>query len=137
MHRSSSVARQPQVADRPPSRGGMVDGRTPTAKRRKDLISDLVGALGGPERVTPVQMSAVVRAAELAVLAAETRARALSGDTTVDMVALVRLEGASARAIKALHLPAHGDGPKSPSLSDYVARKAAEKAASKPDCDPA
>jgi hypothetical protein len=111
----------------------MVDGRSPTAKRRKDRIADLVAALGGQERVTAVQMSAVVRAAELAVLAAETRARALSGDTTVDMAALVRLEGASARAIKALNLPAQGGGPKPQSLNDYLTRKAAEKAASATD----
>jgi hypothetical protein len=115
----------------------MVDGRSPTAKRRKDTIADLVAALGGTERVTAVQMSAIVRAAELAVLAAETRARALSGDTTVDMAALVRLEGAGARAIQSLKLPAQGEGPKTPSLAEYAAAKAAQKAVSKPAGDPA
>jgi hypothetical protein len=114
-----------------------MDGRSPIAKRRKDMIADLVAALGGQERVTAVQMSGIVRAAELAVLASTTRARALSGDTTVDMAALVRLEGASARAIKALNLPAQSDGPKPQSLSDYLARKVAEKAASATAGDPA
>jgi hypothetical protein len=128
MPRSSSVARQPQMADRPPSRGGAVDGRSPTAKRRKDMIADLVAALGGHERVTAVQMNAVVRAAELAVLASATRARALSGDATVDMEALVRLEGASARAIKALNLPAQGGRPKPPSLAEHLAQRAARAA---------
>jgi hypothetical protein len=115
----------------------MVDGRSPTAKRRKDMIADLVAALGGQERVTAVQMNAIVRAAELAVLASATRARALSGDATVDMQALVRLEGASARAILALKLPAQGEGPKTPTIAEYAARRAAEKAASKPAGDPA
>lgn len=100
------------------------------------MIADLVAALGGHERVTAVQMNAVVRAAELAVLASATRARALSGDATVDMEALVRLEGASARAIKALNLPAQAAQPKPPSLADYVASKRAE-AAGKPAGDSA
>jgi hypothetical protein len=97
------------------------------------MIADLVAALGGQEHVTAVQMNAVVRAAELAVLASATRARALSGDAAVDMAALVRLEGASARAIQALKLPAPDIGPRPQSLHDYLAAKAAQKAASAAD----
>jgi hypothetical protein len=136
MPRSSSVNRQQQMADRPPSRGGGLDGRLPIAKRRKELIAGFVAAMG-QDALSPVQSSAVVRAADLVALSEQQRAKALSGDAAVDMEGLVRLEGAADRAVRRLGIKPGTNQSKPPSIAEYAARKAAEKAASKPAGDPA
>jgi hypothetical protein len=57
--------------------------------------------LGGEAALTEAQRVAVRRAAELTVIAEQQRARALRGES-VDPLALVRLEGMTARAVRAL-----------------------------------
>jgi hypothetical protein len=120
------------MADRPPCRGGVLDGRLPVAKRRKELINAFTAAVAGLDALTPVQSSAVVRAADLVALAEQQRAKALSGDASVDMEGLIRLEGAADRAVRRLGIKPGANQAKPPSIAEYAARKAAEKAASKP-----
>jgi hypothetical protein len=80
-----------------------VSGRTPGGRRRRDLAQFFSDALGGSSAVTPVQITDIRRAAELTALAEEMRAQALrEGTATIDMAALVRLEGAASRAVRAL-----------------------------------
>ena len=76
-----------------------VDGRSAEARRFRDLILSFTEALGG--ELTETQRVAVRRAAELTVIAEQQRTRALRGEP-VDPLALVRLEGMTARAVRAL-----------------------------------
>jgi hypothetical protein len=70
-------------------------------RRRKDLVSSFIAALGGPEAVSLVVAMQVRRAAELVTASEMARANMLNG-LPVDMLALVRLEGVAARAIRQL-----------------------------------
>jgi hypothetical protein len=78
-----------------------VDGRSAEARRYRDLCSSFADALGGEAALTETQRVAVRRAAELTTLAEQQRARALRGEP-VDPLALVRLEGMTARAVRGL-----------------------------------
>jgi len=78
-------------------------GRTPAGRRRRDLVNAFIEALGGPDKVTSVQLTDIRRAAELTALAEETRGRALcEGIAAVDLQGLIRLEGAASRAVRAM-----------------------------------
>jgi hypothetical protein len=70
-------------------------------RRRCDLITAFVNALGGPEAVNDLAMLQVRRCAELQAMCEMARAGMLNG-TQTDMLALVRLEGVAARAVRAL-----------------------------------
>jgi hypothetical protein len=78
-------------------------------RRRRDLVATFMAALGGPSVVNDLTQVTVRKAAELVVLAEATRANMLNGVPT-DMLALVRLEGVAARAIKVLGLRAENAG---------------------------
>jgi hypothetical protein len=82
-------------------------------RRRKDLIAAFLAALG-PEAGNDLTQVMVRRAAELTVAAEVARANMLNGVPT-DMLALVRLEGVAARAVRVLGIkveppPAKGRG---------------------------
>jgi hypothetical protein len=136
MSPTSSAARH-QSADRAPSRGGVLDGRTLVARRRRELIEIYTIAMGGPASLGPGQKIDVRKAAELTALAEAARARAMREGATGagELTAMVRLEGMAARAVRALNIKPQTAQPK-PSLADYVASKRAE-AAGKPVGDPA
>jgi hypothetical protein len=72
-------------------------------RRRKDLAMAFVNALGGEQACSELTMVAVRRCAELQAMCEMARANMLNGVPT-DMLALVRLEGVAARAIRALGL---------------------------------
>jgi hypothetical protein len=76
---------------------------TPRAldRRRKDLVMAFVNALGGEQVCSDLTLVAVRRAAELQAMCEQARAAQLNGQP-VDMLALVRLEGVAARAIRQL-----------------------------------
>jgi hypothetical protein len=71
-------------------------------RRRKDLIGSFLAALG-PDVVDGLRAVMVRKAAELTVMVEMARAGMLNGEPT-DMLALVRLEGVAARAVRALGL---------------------------------
>jgi hypothetical protein len=105
-------------------------------RRRRDLVQTFMAALGGPSVVNDLTQVTVRKAAELVVLAEATRANMLNGEPA-DMLALVRLEGVAARAVKALGLrieppPARARGLELARLrwAEDAAKKAAEKGAS-------
>jgi hypothetical protein len=96
-------------------------GRSPAGRRRRDLVNFFATALGGLDKVSPVQITDIRRAAELTALAEETRAKALcEGTGAIDLTALVRLEGAASRAVRSLGIKS---GPQAPavSLAEYLA----------------
>jgi hypothetical protein len=135
--RSTVVKRQ--LADRPPSRGGVVDARSPIGRRRRELVRIYTAALGGPTALTDGQLIDIRKAAELVALAEQMRARAMAIGTggAAELSAMVRLESAATRAVRSLGVKAVANTSKTPSLAEYAARKAAEKANSKPGGDPA
>jgi hypothetical protein len=66
-----------------------LDGRSAEARRRRDLADQIAAELGGPEALTKTQLEAVVRAADLTVLAERARALALRrGAVDVDVGAM-------------------------------------------------
>lgn len=88
-------------------------GRSPAGRRRRDLVNLYVDALGGVDKVTPIQSTDIRRAAELTALAEESRTKALcEGTGAIDLTALVRLEGAASRAVRALGIKSDPGAPK-------------------------
>jgi hypothetical protein len=69
-------------------------------RRRRDLVEAFLAALG--DGVNDLVMLQVRRCAELQAMCEMARALALSGAPMTDMLALVRLEGVAARALRAL-----------------------------------
>jgi hypothetical protein len=108
MNAQSTSVRQP--ADRRPSQGGILDGRTQVARRRRELIDLYSAALGGPASLSPGQVIDIRKAAELGALAEQARARALRDGTAdaSELSTMVRLESTAARAVRALSLPKAG-----------------------------
>jgi hypothetical protein len=112
-----------RITNRPTLLAG-VDGRSSQSRRRRDLIRGYVSALGGPDKVSPTAMNDVVRAADLVAIAEKSRADALRGGT-VDLSALIRLEGAADRAVRRLSLPQSGKSPAAngqAALFDHLAK---------------
>jgi hypothetical protein len=104
--RHGSEGRPPRlraaVTNRPLRRRGL-DSRSRTGRRRADLITLYSAALGGQDRITEGQLADIVRAAELVAVAEEARFAALTkGGGAVDLVGLVRIEGAADRAVRRL-----------------------------------
>ena len=98
----SSTTNRARVTNDPSHVAGS-DNRSPWARRRRDLVEGFVKALGGLEKLSEVEITNVRKAAELTALAEEARAKALrEGAGAVDLTALVRLEGAAGRAVRAL-----------------------------------
>ena len=83
------------------------------ARRRRDLVEVFLSALGGEQACSELTLVAVRRCAELQAMCERARASMLNGVPT-DMLALVRLEGVAARAIRGLGIklekPRSGDG---------------------------
>jgi hypothetical protein len=99
-------------------------GRTPAGRRRRDLVTVFVDALGGADKVTGVQLMDIRRAAELTALAEETRAKALcEGTSSVDLAALVRLEGAASRAVRALGVKSGPAATRAPTIGEWLAAR--------------
>jgi hypothetical protein len=99
-------------------------GRTPAGRRRRDLVTFFVDALGGADKVTPVQLMGIRRAAELTALAEETRAKALcDGLAAGELAALVRLEGAASRAVRVLGVKSGPAAPKVPTIGEWLAAR--------------
>lgn len=106
--RATSPAQRQQAADRPPSRGGVLDGRTPIGRRRRELIDCYADALGGAGALSEGQQIDIRKAAELTALAEQARAKAMrdgTGDAS-DLSAMIRLESTAARAVRALNIKA-------------------------------
>ena len=103
-----------------------IDGRSRLGRRVADLCEDFAQRLGGWASLSDTMIASISRAAELTALAEEVRTHALnSGD--IDPIGVVRLEGAAARATRALML----DRPLEPepmTLEQHLARYAVGEA---------
>lgn len=86
----------------------VVSGRTATGRRLRDLADGFAEVLGGWSKLDNTAAANVRRAAELTVLAEQSRAHALRHGCT-DFTGLTRLEGYADRAVKALGLRLYDD----------------------------
>jgi hypothetical protein len=90
-----------------------ISQRSALGKRLRDLADAFAEQLGGWAALSVTAAAGVRRAAELQAMCEMARANMLNGVPT-DMLALVRLEGVAARAIRALGIklakPRGGDG---------------------------
>jgi hypothetical protein len=94
-----------------------LDGRTVAARRAKELAAGFEAELGGT--ITATQRFAIERAAALVALSEDAKARRLAGDPTISLDAVVRIDGAAARSVRALGIKV---GPaKAPSIHEYIA----------------
>jgi hypothetical protein len=124
MEHEKPIHTQPRRSpvDYPPSQGGILDGRTRRARRRRQLIAVYSNALGGDAALTEGQRVDIRKAAELVALAEDARALAMQeGPGGAGAIsAMVRLESASARAVRALNLRPPGSAAPTPTLADYL-----------------
>jgi hypothetical protein len=125
MQRRKPMDTQPRRSpvDYPPSQGGILDGRTRRARRRRELIAAYSNALGGPAALTEGQRTDIRKAAELVALSEAARARAMQEGTADagDISAMVRLESTASRAVRALNIPAPGSAAPVQTLQDFLA----------------
>jgi hypothetical protein len=124
--RCKSMDTQPRTsqADKPPTRGGILDGRTRRARRRRQLIATYSSALGGDAALTEGQRIDIRKAAELVALGEAMRALVMQEGTANAgaISAMVRLESTASRAVRALNIPPPGGrGTSSPSsIEDLI-----------------
>jgi hypothetical protein len=99
-----------------------LDGRLRSVRRAKALVREFIAALGG--KPAPHQLILVRSAAELTAIAEQARATHLAGGP-VALNDVIRMEGAMARAIRALNLP---DNVRSsgPTLDEFLAARQAK-----------
>jgi hypothetical protein len=119
------------IADRPAAnraratnkpRRMVISGRTALGRRVRDLADSFAAQLGGWTGLSDTMTHNVRRAAELTALAEQTRADALR-DGNLNPLALVRLEGAANRAVRALMLDRKREPPeREQQLADWLAR---------------
>jgi hypothetical protein len=85
-----------------------LDQRSRAYRRIAALVSMWAQQLGG--KLTDGQRIALERAAGLVVISEDTRLRRLSGDLTISLNDIARLDNAASRAMNALGLPEERDG---------------------------
>jgi hypothetical protein len=104
-----------------------IDGRSPTARRFRDLVQAYKAEIGGD--LSETEMAMIKTAASLS-LTAELRQADLVNGKTVDPDELIRLSGEARRLVAAIAEKAGKRKPAVPTLADYLASKqaAAEEA---------
>ena len=98
----------------------VIDGRSQLGRRLHDLAENFACQFGGWAGMSDMMAANVRRAAELTALAEQTRAEALR-DGNVDPLAVVRLEGAATRAVRALGLDRKRPEPPPSGIEELVA----------------
>lgn len=104
-----------------------VDGRSPSARRYRDVVIALADDLGGADRLSESARLLVRQAGALTVQVEALSARVVNGDDTVDLEQLSRLQNALARTLASLHRRQRAtasapDG--QATLASYIASKA-------------
>lgn len=102
-----------------------IDGRSPTARRFRDLMQAYEAEIGG--NLTEVECGLVKQAAALTLRAEQMQADIVNGKP-VDSDALIRISSTAKRILGAIGERAGKRKPAVPSLHDHVARRAAERA---------
>lgn len=101
-----------------------IDGRSPTARRFRDLIQAFQSEIGG--ELTEIERGLVKQAAALTLRAEGMQADIVNG-VHVDTDALIRLTSTSKRILTAISAKASKRKPPQLTLAEHLARKAAER----------
>lgn len=104
-----------------------VDGRSQLARRYRDILGDLVSDLGGPEHTSTAQLAIARRAATLCVWCERAEAD-MAGGEDIDVGEYTTVSNAMRRLLCDLGLERRARDV-TPSLTAYMAQKAAEKVA--------
>jgi hypothetical protein len=96
------------------------DLKTARGRRIADLAGAYAAALGNPSDIG--RQAEIVTAAELQVLAEETRALALANPAVADLDAIVRVQGAADRALRRLRIKPGAVADKTPTIHEIAAR---------------
>jgi hypothetical protein len=102
-----------------------IDGRSPTARRFRDLVAAFEAEIGG--NLTEAERGLIKQAAALTIRAEQLQADIVNGKP-VDSDALIRISSTAKRILGAIGDKAAKRKPAVPSLHDHVARRAAERA---------
>lgn len=102
-----------------------LDGRTLAARRARELIESIETDLGGGDRITEGQRQLIQRAAVLGTCIESCEARWLAGEP-VEMAEYLAAVNAQRRVLVTLGLERRARDV-TPSLSEYMATRAAEK----------
>jgi hypothetical protein len=95
-----------------------IDGRTPSARRFRDLIDSFASDLGGMQQLSEAERALVKQAASVTIRAEQLQAGIVRGDA-VDPDELIRLSNTSRRLLASIRRRA---APK-PTLADHLAKR--------------
>jgi hypothetical protein len=116
------------IADAAPINADRLDGRTRHAKRLRSLIAGLASDLG--HQPSTAQQALIEQAASL-IVQREAMEAAMTAGEPVNAGEITKVSGAVTRCLATLRSKTgKRNAPAGSSLADYLARKAAEKAAS-------
>lgn len=124
-----SAATVHPTAERKPSKGGAIDGRTRQAQRLREITTGLRAELGDREP-TASEAALITQCSTLIVQHEHLLAAAARGEP-VDQGGALKLSGLIVRALAAFRGGKAGAKARTPAgatLADYLQRKAAEKA---------
>jgi hypothetical protein len=122
------------IADTAQMNVDRLDGRTRHAKRLRSLIAGLARDLGHPP--STAEQALIEQAASL-IVQREAMESAMTAGEPVNAQEITKISGAVTRCLATLRGKSGKRSAPGPTLSDYLARKAAEKAASASAGDPA
>ena len=94
-----------------------IDGRSPIARRFRDLVSSFAHDLGGMVQLSEADRALVKQAASLTVLSEQLQAAIVRGEP-VDPDSLIRLTNTARRTLAGIR---RKEQPKPPALGDYLA----------------
>jgi hypothetical protein len=100
-----------------------IDGRSPTARRFRDLVQAYKAEIGGD--LSQTEMAMIKTAASLAIQAELMQADIVNGKM-VDSGDLIRLSSEARRILDAIGEKASKRKPAAPKLAEYLARRSAD-----------
>ena len=106
------------------------DERSAGARRFRDLVEAYEAEIGGT--LSESETGLVRQAAALALRCEQLQAAIVRGEI-VDDDLLIRISGTAKRLLGAIAVKSDGRKPSGPSMLDYMAQRAAERAASEED----
>jgi hypothetical protein len=119
--RAGSVPAKSKVRSRITNSPAMRHGRSPEARRVRDLYAGYVAALGGPADVPTLAL--ILAAAEAVALAEVARRECLGGMTAAGAELVVRLENTANRSLRRIGLAKAGAKPAGPNLQEFLAAR--------------
>jgi hypothetical protein len=98
-----------------------VDGRSPAARRFRDILANLASDQGGIERISEARLQLIRRFSAAAVLAEGLEARLLNGEA-IEVSEHARLSSTLVRLVERIGIDRHSKDI-TPSLTDYLQKR--------------